>query len=104
MPIRPGLTGTKSCFSLLSVLKSLRGKSAIEDGLQVAFDLVFVDALRQRELLDEEITRCVKHLALAEAEVLVELQEVQIPKNFSDFEHGAGLDLLHVLAVPAVPS
>src|SRR5438270_13582710 len=104
MPIRPGLTGTKSCFSLLSVLKSLKGKSAIEDGLQIRLDVVFVDALGQRQLLDEEITRCVKHLALAEAQVLVELEQVEVAKDFGDFEDRAGLDLLHVFAVPAVPS
>src|SRR5438105_15318317 len=104
MPMRPGLIGTKSCCSLLSVLKSLKGKLAVEDGLQVGLDVVFVDALGQRQLLDEEITRCVKHLALAEAQILVELEQVEIPKDFSDFEDRAGLDLLHVLAVPAVPS
>src|SRR5260221_14521326 len=103
MPMRPGLTGTKSCFSLLSVLKSLRGKSAVEDRLQIGLDVVFVDALGQRQLLDEQITRCVKHLALAEAQVLVELEQVQVPEDLGDLEDGPGLDLLHVFAVPAVP-
>src|ERR1041384_1310269 len=103
MPTRPGRIGTKSCFSPVRVLKTLSGKSAIEDRLQVAFNVVFVDALGQRKLLDEEIARRVEHLALAEAQVLVELEQVQIAKNFGDFKDGAGLDLLHVLPVPAVP-
>src|ERR1041384_2693938 len=104
MPTRPGRIGTKSCFSPVRVLKTRRGKrSTIKDGLQVALDIVFIHALGQRQLLDEEIARRVEHLALAEAQVLVELEQVQIAKNFRDFKDGAGLDLLHVLPVPAVP-
>src|SRR5207253_998291 len=59
-------------------------QSAVEDGLEVAFDVVFVDALGQRQLLDEEITRRVKHLALAEAKVLVELEQVEVAQHFGD--------------------
>src|SRR5256885_7859930 len=112
MPMRPGRSGAKSCFSLVRVLKMRSGMmglplfsswSAVEDRLQVALDLVLVDALGQRQLLDEEITRCVKHLALAEAQVLVELEQIQVAQHLGDLEDGAGLDLLHVLPVPADP-
>src|ERR1041384_107796 len=103
MPTRPGRIGTKSCFSPVRVLKTRRGKrSTIKDGFEISLDIVFVDALGQRKLLDEEIARRVEHLPLAEAEVLVELEQVQIAKNFGDFKDGAGLDLLHVLPVPGV--
>src|SRR3954470_12503632 len=103
MRIRPGCAGMKSCFSLARVLKTRSGmrspfqgprsakgastlpcprppavfrfRSAVEDRLQVAFDVVLVDALGERKLLDEEIAGGVEHLALAEAEVLVELEQ-----------------------------
>src|SRR4051812_14039673 len=130
MPTLPGFTGTSSCFSLVSVLKTRSGMpspfqgldtaraqardraharlpdqqgSAVEDGLQVALDVVLVDALRQRQFLDQEIAGGVEHLALAEAQVLVELQQIEVAQDLGDLEHRAGLDLLHVLAVPAVP-
>src|SRR5205807_931543 len=83
--------------------ETVRNWSAVEDLLQVRLDLVLVHALRERQLLDEEVARGVEHLALAEREVLVELQEIQVAQHFGDLEHGACLDLLHVLAVAAVP-
>src|ERR1700693_1706888 len=79
------------------------GRSAVEDGLQIALDVVLVDALGEGELLDEQVPGGVEHLALAEAQILVELEEVQVAQDLRDLEHGAGLDLLHVLAVAAVP-
>src|SRR5207253_9271556 len=41
-----------------------RSWSAVEDLLQVRFDLVLVDALGERQLLDEEMARRFEHLAL----------------------------------------
>src|SRR2546426_567273 len=79
-------------------------ESAVEDGLQIALDVVLVDALGQRELLDQEIPRRIEHLALAEAQILVELEQIEVAQHLRDLEHGAGLDLLHVLPVAAVPS
>src|SRR3954462_6559109 len=131
MPIRPGWTGAKSCFSFASVLKTRSGMgspfqglearraqalfapppvtlysegSAVEDRLEVPFDVVLVDALRQRQLLDQQVAGGVEHLALAEAQVLVELEQVQVAQHLGDLEDRARLDLLHVLAVAAVPS
>src|SRR5215813_5682730 len=130
-PSRPGRSETKSCFSFDSVLKTRSGirglfrgskqvgrgqplvptpaglysrRSAVEDRFQVALDVILVDALGQRELLDQEVSRRIQHLALAEAEVLVELEEVEVSQHLGDLEHGSGLDLLHVLAIPPVPS
>src|SRR3954462_2353125 len=130
MPIRPGWTGAKSCFSFGSVLKTRSGMgspfqglearraqalsaptpvtlysegSAVEDRLEVPFDVVLVDALRQRQLLDQQVAGGVEHLALAEAQILVELEQVQVAQHLGDLEDGTRLDLLHVLAVAAVP-
>ena len=54
-----------------------------------------VAILCERELLDEERTGGVEHLALAEREVLVELQEVEVAQQrLRDFEDAAGLGYL----------
>src|SRR6266568_4026759 len=128
MPTRPGSSGTSSSLRSVRVFHTRCGIpaskpagastsivpapaaklssswSAVEDLLQVRLDVVFVDALRQRQLLDEQVARGVEHLALAEREVLVELEQVEVAQHFRDLEHGARLDLLHVLAVAPVPS
>src|SRR6266446_7400495 len=128
MPTRPGSSGTSSSLRSVRVFHTRCGIpaskpagaststvpapaaklssswSAVEDLLQVRLDVVFVDALRQRQLLDEQVARGVEHLALAERQVLVELEQVEVAQHFRDLEHGARLDLLHVLAVAAVPS
>src|SRR6266852_1378710 len=127
MPSRPGSSGTSSSLRSVRVFHTRCGIpaskptgaststvpapvaklssswSAVEDLLQVRLDVVFVDALRQRQLLDEEVARGVEHLALTKRKVLVELEQVEVAQHFRDLEHGARLDLLHVLAVPAVP-
>src|SRR6266446_2312538 len=127
MPTRPGSSGTSSSLRSVRVFRTRCGIpaskpagaststvpapaaklssswSAVEDLLQVRLDVVFVDALRQRQLLDEQVARGVEHLALAERQVLVELEQVEVAQHFRDLEHGARLDLLHVLAVAAVP-
>src|SRR6267143_3274348 len=127
MPTRPGATGTSSSLRSVRVFhtrcgmkaskptgastssvpapaaKLFRSWSAVEDLLQVRLDVVLVHALRERELLDEEVAGGVEHLPLAEREVLVELEQVEVAQHFRDLEHGARLDLLHVLAIPAVP-
>src|SRR5260370_31953329 len=41
--------------------------SAVEDGLQFQLDLVLIYALCARQLLDDEVSRRVEHLALADA-------------------------------------
>src|SRR5256712_11603734 len=129
--MRPGRSGRNSCFSFVRVLKMRSGTgrlfrgskrhgrrhllgaharslysgwSAVEDRFQVALDVVLVDALGEGKLLDQEVARGVEHLALAEAQVLVELEQVEVAQHFGDLEHGAGLDLLHVLAVAAGPT
>src|SRR5690606_21701405 len=54
--------------------------------------------------LDQERAGRVEHLPFAEGEILVGLEEVEIPQDLRDLEDRTGLDLLHVLAVAAVPS
>src|SRR3989440_10517581 len=129
MPPRPGSSGTSSSLRSVRVFHTRGGMrrpqsggararhpvpapaatlfsswSAVEDLLQVGLDIVFVDALRQRQLLDEEVAGGVEPLPLTERKVLVELEQVEVAQHFRDLEHGARLDLLHVLAVAAVPS
>src|SRR5690606_35277459 len=77
--------------------------SEVEDFLQIVLDLLLGAALGERELLDEERTRRVQHLAFAEGELLVGPQAVEIPQDLRDLEDRSGLDLLHVFAVPTVP-
>src|SRR3989442_4280647 len=127
MPTRPGSSGTSSSLRSVRVFHTRCGIpaskptgastsnvpapaaklssswSAVEDLLQVRLDVVFVDALRERQLLDEEVARGVEHLPLTERKVLVELEQVEVAQDFRDLEHGAGLDLLHVLAIAAIP-
>src|SRR6267143_3752672 len=105
---RCGITVSKPTGASTSTVPAPAAKlssswSAVEDLLQVRLDVVFVDALRQRQLLDEEVARGVEHLPLTERKVLVELEQVEVAQHFRDLEHGARLDLLHVLAVAAVP-
>src|SRR3954468_16580511 len=130
-PTLPGVTGTNSSFRSLSVLvrrsgirdsptragksngrghrtapapaKDVREGLTVEDLLQVRLVVVLVHALRERQLLDEEVAGGVEHLPLAEREVLVELEQVQVAEDLGDLEHGARLDLLHVLAIATVP-
>src|SRR5207253_220880 len=45
----------------------------------------------------------IQHLALAEGQVLVALQQIEVTQHLGDLEDGACLDLLHVLPVPAIP-
>src|SRR5436190_2497120 len=74
-----------------------------EDAIQLLFDLHFLRLRRDRDLLDQQRARRVQHLALAERQFLVTLEPLQIAQHLGDLEDRAGLDLLHVLAVAAVP-
>src|SRR5580698_590447 len=77
--------------------------SAREDTIQLLFDLYFLGFGGDRDLLDQERARGVEHLALAEGELFVPLEALQIAQDLGDLEDRPGLDLLHVLAVAAVP-
>src|SRR5215813_10042914 len=74
-----------------------------EDLPEVGLDLVLGALLGEAELLDQQGAGGVEHLPLAEGQVFVALEEVQVAEHLGDLEHGTGLDLLHVLPVPAVP-
>src|SRR3990172_1787569 len=80
-----------------------RPSTDVEDLLEVGLYVLLVAFLRDGKLLDEERARCVEHLPFAEGEILVRAEQVQISKHFRDLEQGAGLDLVHVLAVAPVP-
>src|SRR5215467_16158810 len=74
-----------------------------EDLPEVGLDLVLGALLGEAELLDQQRAGGVEHLPLAEREVLVALEQIEVAEHLGDLEHRAGLDLLHVLPVPAVP-
>src|SRR5438093_11824203 len=78
-------------------------RSVGEDAPELLHDLLLTVRLRDRELLHEEVASGIEHLPLAEGELLVPLQHEEIAQHLGDLEHTAGLDLLGVLPVAAVP-
>src|SRR6266571_1769197 len=56
----------------------------VEDLLEVPFDLLLVAVLRDGQLLDEERAGSVEHLPLAEGEVLVGAEEIEVAEDFRD--------------------
>src|SRR4051812_4202466 len=91
------------CTTDQSMLGTKTGLGGLEDLLELSLDLFLVAVLRHGELLDEETAGGVEQLELAEREVLVGLEQVEVTEDLGHLEHGARLDLLHVLAVAAVP-
>src|SRR5579871_216456 len=77
--------------------------SAGEDAIELLLDLHFLRLRRHGDLLDQQRARGVQHLALAERQLLVALETLQVAEHLGDLEHRARLDLLHVLAIAAVP-
>src|SRR5262245_29523712 len=71
-----------------------RVPSAGKDPVELLLDLVFLRLRGHGDLLDQQRTRRVQHLALAERQLLVALEPLQIPQHLGDLEHRAGLDLL----------
>src|SRR5438445_11332773 len=78
-------------------------RSVGEDAPELLHDLLLTVRFRDRELLHEEVAGGIEHLPLAEGELLVPLQHEEIAQHLGDLEHTAGLDLLVVLSVAAVP-
>src|SRR5580700_5749015 len=74
-----------------------------EDHLQLFHDFFFWMSLGDRQFLDQQRTRRVEHLALAERQFLVALQHQQIAQHLGDFEWRTGFDLFGVFAVATVP-
>lgn len=77
--------------------------SGSENRLDFLLDDGFLGLLGERNFAHQQLLGLVEHLALTERKVLAVAQEEEVAQNFGDFEHGAGLDLLHVLAVAAIP-
>src|SRR3954462_15101415 len=76
---------------------------AVEDLLELFFDLHLGDVLGDRELLDDEVLGGVEHAALAERQRLGLLQTIEVAEDLGHLEQRAGLDLLHEPAIAAVP-
>src|SRR4051812_50208394 len=76
--------------------------SAGEDTVQLLLDLALLGLGGHGDLLDQQGACGVEHLALAERQLLVGLEPLEVAQDLGDLEHGAGLDLLHVLPVAAV--
>src|SRR5207249_4352702 len=74
-----------------------------EDAPELLHDLFLAVRLGDGELLHEEVPRRVEHLALAEGELLVALQDEQVAQHLGDFQDAPGLDLLRVFPITAVP-
>src|SRR5271155_289497 len=74
-----------------------------EDRLQLFHDLFFRMSLGDRQFLDEQGSRSVEHLALAERQFLVALKHEQIAQHLCDFQRRTRLDFFRVLAVAAIP-
>src|SRR5262249_28913527 len=74
-----------------------------EDRLDLRLYLLFGLIARDRDLLHDERAGRVEHTALAERELLVRLQAVQVAEHFGDVVNRARLDLVHEAAVAAVP-
>src|ERR1700722_978090 len=55
------------------------------------------------EFLDQQAARGIEHLALAEGEFLIALEDQQIAENLGDFERRTGLYLFGIFAIAAVP-
>src|SRR5215467_3526174 len=78
-------------------------RSAGEDAVQLLLDLDLFRLRRDGDLFDQKRARGVEHLALAERQLLVALESLQVAEDLGDLEDRTGLDLLHVLAIAAVP-
>ena len=70
---------------------------------QLFHDLFFGMGARDRKLFDQQITRGVEHLSLAERKLLVAFENEQIAQHFGDFKDRTGLDFLGVFAITPVP-
>src|SRR5579862_9829788 len=92
-PGKPGLTHRLNCG-----LRLVR-----EDHLQLFHNFFFWMSLGDRQFLDEQRTRGVEHLALAERQFLVALEHQQIAQHLGDFQWRSGFDLFGVFAVTTVP-
>src|SRR5882724_6588265 len=100
---RPGRGGERDPLRVPP--RSIRRERALagEDPIELLLDLHFLRLRRDGDLLDEQRARRVEHLALAERQLLVTLEPLQVAEDLGDLEDGARLDLLHVLAVATVP-
>src|SRR3977135_3510842 len=80
-------------------LRSIRDEDRFDLGLHLLFRL----RARDRDLFDDERAGRIEHAALAERELLVRLEAVEVAKHLGHVVDRARLDLVHEAAVPAGP-
>src|SRR3954463_8894433 len=74
-----------------------------ENSFDLVFDFFFGLLAGDRDLFDDQRARGVEHAALAERQLLVRLQAIQIAQHLCHVVDRARLDLVHETAVAAVP-
>src|SRR5690606_1380117 len=74
-----------------------------EDRLDLVLDLFLGLIARNRDFLHDQPARRVEHPALAEGQLLVRLEAIEVAQHLRHVVNRAGLDLVHEPAVPAVP-
>src|SRR5579871_928999 len=89
----------------MSARFTLRERSSVreEDCFDLRLDLIFGLAARDRDLFHDERAGRVEHAALAERELLVRLQPVEVTEDLRHVVNGSRLDLVHEAAIAAVP-
>src|ERR1019366_1492195 len=74
-----------------------------EDRFDLRFDLIFRLLTGDGDLLDDERPGRIEHAPLAEAELLVRLQPIEIAQDLGDVVDRPRLDLVHEPAIATVP-
>src|SRR6185436_18332975 len=78
-------------------------QAAVEGVLHQLLRLALVDALDVGDLADDEVLGPLVHLLLAEREALALRDETQVLEHLGHVGETAGLHLVEVLLVPALP-
>src|SRR6202041_1919527 len=86
----------------LTCKRFMNARLVREDHLQLFHDLFFRMSLGDRQFLDEQGSRRVEHLALAERQLLVALEDEQIAQHLCNFQRRTSVDFFRVFAIPAV--
>ena len=71
--------------------------------VDVFFHLALILILGYGYLFHQKTTGSVQHFSLTKGEFLIFTKDEEITQNLSQFEHGASLDLIHILTIASVP-
>src|SRR5580658_4016079 len=74
-----------------------------EDRFDLGLDLLFRLRAGDGDLLHDQGSCGVEHAPLAEGQLLIRLQAIEVTKNLRDVVDGSRLDLVHEPAIAAVP-